>query len=488
MIDPSTLARKTANADADCSSAIDAAELDARLRQADLGLRMLAALVELLSALDAHADLRAAALEVARLIEETLSANRVLVFWRSDSKSHLSLVADTTGSDSGVSGQFGRLALAAAEEAIVRTGCFHWKDNASQSSAFVSRDRGGLMAVSQFAKANGLDKVVGVPLQCIGEDARGVILVLGTQHDELGDFLETVSEPVTHKLVSIESTQPTWLEQKVRTWTESLRGPKRRWITVTIIGVIVLCLIPLPYRIPADIELQPNQRRYVAVPFDGSLMSSLVRPGDLVQVGDLLAEIDPRELEYELSGINAELQRALQEKKGLMAERNVAGSQIADLESQRLQSEADLLLHRRANLEIRSPISGVVVRGDLERSQGMPMTRGDTLFEIAPLEIMQVDVAIPETDVQYVRIGMEVDFFLDALPGRALKGTMNWIHPRAELLDNENVFIARMELANPDLLFRPGMHGRARIRSDRHPMVWNYLHKPFHALRHAVGW
>ena len=75
----------------------------------------------------------------------------------------------------------------------------------------------------------------------------------------------------------------------------------------------------------------------------------------------MLAEIDPRELEYELSGINAELQRALQEKKGLMAERNVAGSQIAGLESQRLQSEADLLLHRRENLEIRSPISGVVV-------------------------------------------------------------------------------------------------------------------------------
>jgi hypothetical protein len=56
------------------------------------------------------------------------------------------------------------------------------------------------------------------------------------------------------------------------------------------------------------------------------------------------------------------------------------------------------------------------------------------------------------------------------------------------LVENKNVFIARMELANPDLLYRPGMRGRARIKSDRHPLIWNFLHKPYHALRHALGW
>ena len=58
----------------------------------------------------------------------------------------------------------------------------------------------------------------------------------------------------------------------------------------------------------------------------------------------------------------------------------------------------------------------------------------------------------------------------------------------ADQIENKNVFIARMELANPDLLYRPGMRGRARIKSDRHPLIWNFLHKPYHALRHALGW
>ena len=58
--------------------------------------------------------------------------------------------------------------------------------------------------------------------------------------------------------------------------------------------LFVICVLPLRYVVPADIELQANERRFVAVPFDGPLRSSTVRPGDLVKAGDLLAEIDPQ--------------------------------------------------------------------------------------------------------------------------------------------------------------------------------------------------
>ena len=99
---------------------------------------------------------------------------------------------------------------------------------------------------------------------------------------------------------------------------------------------------------------------------------------------------------------------------------------------------------------------------------------------------MRID--IPKREIRHVRTGMTVDFSLEALPDRVLQGTLVWIHPRAELIENENVFIAHMELENPDFLCRPGMHGRARIRSDRHPLIWNYLHTPYYALRYSLGW
>ncbi len=488
MLDPSLLAGQKRGTDSDSSRAVDAAELDMRLTQSDLGLRMLATLVELLTTLDTHTDLPAAANYVSRLTREILSANQVMVFWRRDSQSGLKRVGDAGDPGRAADPALDHLALAAAEETVVRRGYFCWKDPSAVQIGGPSGDRDGMLAVAQFARACGSSVVSGIPHQCIGKDACGVMLVLTEQQDDSEMLLETVVEPIAQKLESIESTQPNWLERKVRGWQGTFSRGNRRLIVAVGVVLFTIGMLPVRYVVPANIELQAEQRRFVAVPFDGPLRSSTVRPGDLVNEGDLLAEIDPRELEYELSGVNAELEKALQEKKAKMVERNVAGSQMAELDSQRLRSEADLLMLRRQNLEIRSPITGVIVRGDLERSWGMPMMRGDTLFEVAPLEVMQVEIAIPEREIRHVRTGMTVDFSVDALPDRALQGTLLWIHPRAELIENENVFIARMELVNPDLLYRPGMHGRARIRSDRHPLIWNYFHKPYYALRHSLGW
>jgi len=441
-----------------------------------------------LTALDSHADLPAAANYVSRLTREILSANHVFVFWRRDPQSGLKLIGDATDSGRAEDPAFDRLALAAAEETVGRRGYFCWKDPTAVQIGDPPGDRDGMLAVAQFARTCGSNVVSGIPLQCIGHDASGVILVLSEYQGDSETLLETIVEPIAQKLESIESTQPNWLERKVRGCQDTFSRRNRRLIIAVGMVLFTICMLPMHYIVPANLELQADQRRFVAVPFDGPLRSSAVRPGDLVNKGDLLAEIDPRELEYELSGVNAALEKALQEKKAKMVERNVAGSQMAELDSQRLRSEADLLKLRRQNLEIRSPITGVIVRGDLERSWGMPMMKGDPLFEVAPLEVMQVDIAIPEREIRHVRTGMTVDFSLDALPDRALQGTLLWIHPRAELVENENVFIARMELANPDLLYRPGMHGRARIRSDRHTLIWNYLHKPYYALRHSLGW
>lgn len=488
MLDPSLLTRQGQGGEVEFPQATVTSEFQRRLSQSDLGLRVLATLVELLTTLDAYSDPADAANYVSKLVSEIIPVNRVLVFWRNKSRSRLGLIGDSHSSEHSRDPKFDRLAVAAAEEAAIRPGYFCWCDPASEEAGRIQSKPDGMLAIAQFARDSRSGVVSGIPLLDGDDEAFGVILVLSERQGDSQVLLETIGQPVTQKLQSIEAVRPTWLERKVSAWQRIFSSGNRRLMIAVGGMLLVLGLLPLRYVVPAGIELQANERRFVAVPFDGLLRSSTVRPGDLVKAGELLAEIDPRELEYELSGVNAELERALQEKKAQMVERNVAASQMAGLDSQRLRSKADLLVFRRQNLEIRSPITGVIVRGDLERSWGMPMTRGDTLFEVAPLTVMQVEIAVPEDEIRHVRIGMGVEFFLDALPTRALQGTVSWIHPRAELVDNQNVFIAQMELENPDLLYRPGMRGTARIKSDRHPLIWNYLHKPYYALRHALGW
>ena len=62
------------------------------------------------------------------------------------------------------------------------------------------------------------------------------------------------------------------------------------------------------------------------------------------------------------------------------------------------------------------------------------------------------------------------------------------IHPRAELRDDENVFVAEVQLANADGSLRPGMRGTARVESERRPLGWILLRRPVGALIAWLGW
>jgi len=253
-----------------------------------------------------------------------------------------------------------------------------------------------------------------------------------------------------------------------------------------VAGVIAsILMLPLRYTIDCDAELQPVARRFVAVPFDGTLRKCLVRPGDVVTQDMLLAQMDEREIRWEIAGIQADLSRARNERDTHLADHKVGDAEIARHETARLRNRSELLSYRSDNLELRSPIDGIVISGDHRNEEGIPLSTGDTLFEIAPMDRMIIEVAIPEEDIRWARPGMSVSLQLDAAPATLFDAEIIRIHPRAELKDSENVFIAEAEIDNFDGLLRPGMRGGARIRADRNLLGWNLFHKP---VAYLVGW
>ena len=104
------------------------------------------------------------------------------------------------------------------------------------------------------------------------------------------------------------------------------------------------------------------------------------------------------------------------------------------------------------------------------------------MFEIAPLHSMVVEIAIEESDFTHVRDGMPVYFYVDSLAGQRFNGALERIHPRAELRDHDNVFIAEVQIQDHDGVLRPGMQGRATVVGDRHPLGWNLFHKAYYSL------
>ena len=91
---------------------------------------------------------------------------------------------------------------------------------------------------------------------------------------------------------------------------------------------------------------------------------------------------------------------------------------------------------------------------------------------------MIVEVAIPEDDITWVAAGQPVRVRLDAYGTESWDGTLRSVHPAAEMREKEHVFVGEVELQNPRLRLRPGMRGRAKVRTGSHPLLWNLFHKP----------
>jgi multidrug resistance efflux pump len=161
---------------------------------------------------------------------------------------------------------------------------------------------------------------------------------------------------------------------------------------------------------------------------------------------------------------------------------------MAGLESQRLDLKLRLLQRRADHLDVKSPIRGVIIGGDLKRAEGMPVTVGQGLFEVAPFDQMIFELAIPEQEFAHVAVGQEVTVRLDAFPRKTWQGTIAKIYPRAESRESEQVFVAELAVDGSDESLRPGMNGKASVVAQRHFLAWILFHRPWEHLQEALGW
>jgi multidrug efflux pump subunit AcrA (membrane-fusion protein) len=162
-----------------------------------------------------------------------------------------------------------------------------------------------------------------------------------------------------------------------------------------------------------------------------------------------------------------------------MAGGKTAAAQIDQLETERQRVKRQLLEERLAHLDIKNPIDGIVVSGDLERSQGVPVNVGQVLYEVAPLDHLMAEVAIADEDITRVDERMTATLQFDAHPGAHLGGEISRIQPRSVTREKDNVFLGEILLDNDQGTLRPGMKGHARIRAADQRLGWILFHKPW---------
>ncbi|WP_272680665.1 macrolide transporter subunit MacA [Providencia sp. PROV129] len=238
----------------------------------------------------------------------------------------------------------------------------------------------------------------------------------------------------------------------------------------------------------------------VGAQVSGQLQTLYVKEGDYVKKGDLLAVIDPkkaqndvteseattRELEANLSLAQAELklaqltyQRHLslaklqavaqQELDKARTDVDVKKAQVATYQAQikRNQATLDTAKTNLKYTQITAPMDGIVTF--IKTLQGQTVIAAQeapTILTLADLDTMLVKAEVSEADVIYLEPGQEASFTVLGAPDKKFSGQLKDILPTPEKINDAIFYYARFEVPNPQHLLKLQMTAQVKIDLD----------------------
>jgi cobalt-zinc-cadmium efflux system membrane fusion protein len=228
-------------------------------------------------------------------------------------------------------------------------------------------------------------------------------------------------------------------------------------------------------------ELKVDEGAYaeVGTPIPARVERLIAAPGEGVRRGEALAELRSVELgqaraRQTAARARAELARqTVERKRALAAERIVSRGELQRSEADAAEAEAEL---RAAEASVSalgvgaasgggdlsafallSPLSGTVLERAAVRGQMADPPR--PLFRIADLSRLWLVVQSPERDAVRVRRGLAAEITLAAMPGRKLRGRVDWVG--REVDPHSRTVPVRIVLANEGGTLKPGMFATA---------------------------
>lgn len=254
-------------------------------------------------------------------------------------------------------------------------------------------------------------------------------------------------------------------------------------------------------------SLQPFEVINVGSETDGQVLSVAVRLGDHVAPGQVLAQIDPAQLQNQLRNAQNRLQErraqvgmvtanlamnqsnvsrqtklraagvgsdAQFEQAQAQLKNNQANVQQFENQVSTAQTEVDLAQINLAKATIRAPIDGIIAEIVTRQGQTVNTRQGTpTIVKIAKMDTMSVRAQISEADITKVRPGQKVYFTLLGNPDKRYYATlrMREVTPAGGVLDPSGAgppkgaiyYNALFEVPNKDGELLPAMTAEVHV-------------------------
>jgi membrane fusion protein (multidrug efflux system) len=232
------------------------------------------------------------------------------------------------------------------------------------------------------------------------------------------------------------------------------------------VNVVTLTLSPttITDRINLPGVVEPWTRLSLMAKLNGSITKVLVKEGDHVNKGDLIALIEDDDFRIALERAEATYDLAKSEyaRDKSIHDKGVIPTATLDINRTNLQKaksdyeNAKLLFSRTS---VTSPMDGIIRRMDAK--VGLQLSIGDPIAEILAIDRMKGVIGVPESDVTAIRELKNVDLTVQALNDRIITGKRYFLSPSPE--SAARLYNLELEIDNSGGEVLAGMFVRADI-------------------------
>ncbi len=284
----------------------------------------------------------------------------------------------------------------------------------------------------------------------------------------------------------------------LRKWKTVATAHRTRTIAAALCGLLVLLLvIPVNFELEAHGQVQPVRRQHIYAPADGLVTKVAVSNAKQVAENEVLVVLRNQELDLEEQRIRGEIATASSRIAAVRAARvdrpaaTTAGQLAAEEEELKqvinsLNRQLEIINRRVAELTLRSPMAGQVVRWDLIRSlEARPVRQGQLLLQVVDTQgPWQLELRIPDRSVRHVLAaqattvgGLGVRFLFRMAPRVTYSSKLGSVNLATDLDQaGELTTLAIVPLNQqeiPDL--RPGSSVIAKIHCGRRSIGYVWL-------------
>ena len=213
--------------------------------------------------------------------------------------------------------------------------------------------------------------------------------------------------------------------------------PNIGWVSMVTMPLAVslalaMLYVPWPVQVSAPAIVEYETPAVIRADAAGFVKAIYVTAGQTVSKGDLLVELENRELESRLVELKLERQKSAIRSRSFHRDREIAAYQSENATIAAIANQIAELEQKKKSLTLVASADGFVIGEDLETLPGQFITSGATILQVVDEKQKKITASVSQDDFEvFTKNKGLAAVFVPVHGGNQYAGTLNTVQPTA---------------------------------------------------------